>query len=167
MSPLSAQTNGRRTPRNITGIWQGWSVYVPVDGFFFEDREAIYRIEAEFGQRGQRLTMRERITRIYSIDGRPLDQIPTREITGSGRFSSDVDAIVTFSSKDVSFSGTMYLALDATSNELYGILVVRPRHNARPVAVKLLLRRADDTLPTLEDLGIDRIRRLSESDDLQ
>jgi hypothetical protein len=150
-----------RAGSNISGSWHGWSVYLPVDGYFFEDREAIYRTNVTFKQRGQSITMREQLVRIYDIDGRLLDHIPVRTITGRGKFFNGVDAAVSFG-RDAPTSGAMYLALDQAQQELYGMLVVRPRKNARPVAVKVLLRRSEVTIPTLEELGIDRIRRLSD-----
>lgn len=151
----------RRAASSIAGSWHGWSVYLPIDGFFFEDREAIYRTNATLVQRGQRLTMHEQLIRIYDIDGRHLEHIPERLITCRGRFHNSVDAVMTFVSKDAATSGSMYLAFDGARQELYGMLVVRPRKNARPVAVKMLLRRSGAPIPTLEELGIDRVRRLS------
>ncbi len=159
---VSAWTQWRRAGSNIAGSWHGWSVYLPVDGYFFEDHEAIYRTNATFKQRGQSLTMHEQLVRIYDIDGRLLEHIPERNITCRGRFFNGVDAVVSFTGdQGASTSGAMYLALDAAQQELYGMLVVRPRKSARPVAVKVLLRRSEATIPTLEELGIDRIRRLS------
>lgn len=156
-----ARARWRRAGSNIAGSWHGWSVYLPVDGYFFEDREAIYRTNATFVQHGQRLIMHEQLIRIYDIDGRHLENIPERRITCRGRFYNAVDAIVTFSSHEAATSGSMYLALDDTRQELYGMLVARPRKNARPVAVKILLRRTGVPIPTLEELGIDHVRRLS------
>jgi hypothetical protein len=156
-----ARARWRRAASNVAGSWHGWSVYLPVDGYFFEDREAIYRTNATFEQHGQRLTMHEQLIRIYDIDGRHLEHIPERRITCRGRFRNSVDAVVAFSNTDAETSGCMYLALDDTRQELYGMLVVRPRKNARPVAVKILLRRTGVPIPTLEELGIDHVRRLS------
>jgi hypothetical protein len=157
----SAWAQWRRAGSNIAGSWHGWSVYLPVDGYFFEDHEAIYRTNATFKQRGKLLTMHEHLVRIYDIDGRLLEHIPARRITCRGRFFNGMDAVVSFTGEGARTSGSMYLALDAAKQELYGMLVVRPRKNARPVAVKILLRRSEVTIPTLEELGIDRIRRLS------
>ncbi len=155
-----------RAESNISGSWHGWSVYLPVDGYFFEDREAIYRTNATFRQRGQSITMNEQLVRIYDIDGRRLDHIPVRAITCRGRLFNRIDAAVSFGT-GAPTSGAMYLALDQSQQELYGMLVVRPRENARPVAVKILLRRSDAAIPTLEEMGIDRIRRLSDPEQAQ
>jgi hypothetical protein len=62
---------------------------------------------------------------------------------------------------DAATTGVMYLALDTTREEIYSILVVRPRKCARPVAVKMLLRKSGGPIPTLEEVGVDRIRQLS------
>jgi hypothetical protein len=148
----------------MAGTWHGWSVYLPVDGFFFEDREAIYRINATIEQHGRRLAMYEQLIRIYDIDGRLLDNTPVRKFTCKGRLTNSMNAILTFGSADGAISGTIYAALDPAGDEIYGILAVRPRRTGRPVALKMLLRRAEAEMPTLEDLGIDRIRRMSTPD---
>lgn len=150
----------RDEARGVTGDWRGWSAYIPIDGYFFEDHEAIYRTEASFKQHGHHVTVSETLTHIYDIHGKHLEQAPPRKFSGKGIIRHKTDIYISFQEQGSMIDGSMQLFLDPHAAELYGILAVRPRRSARPVAVKLLLRRADQAMPTLEEFGIDRIRQL-------
>ncbi len=150
------------TKLNVTGKWHGWSVYVPIEGFFHKDREAIYRVEAELTQRGRRVWMSEVLKEILDIDGRALDGYPPREFEGKGEMVGDADITLAFAEKHGLTNGTMYLVLNTWGDELYGILAVRNPHIGKPVAVKVLLRRIEKAMPVIEDLGVGTIRALAQ-----
>jgi hypothetical protein len=132
-----------------------------VDGFFFADREAIYRTEAEFRQHRSRVRMTERLSQIYDIDGMYLDHVAPRQFSGWGKVSSRTDMTIAFHQRGAPASGTMVCTLEPGGAEMTAILAVRPRLGAPPVAVKLLLRRVDRPMPRLDEIGIERIRRLA------
>src|SRR5260221_12327493 len=75
----------RAKGERITGRWYGWSVYIPVNGFFSIDREAIYKSVVDFKQRGRRLTFDETLTEFYDIDGRHLAHLAQRRFFGARR----------------------------------------------------------------------------------
>src|SRR4051812_31924765 len=82
----------RRTHgQSLTGTWSGWSIYVPVDGFFSRDNEAIYETTAEFRQHGRRVTFTETLTRIYAIDGTHLAHLAPRHFRGRGKVGGGFD----------------------------------------------------------------------------
>jgi hypothetical protein len=153
----------RRAPDHvdITGTWRGWSVYIPVDGFFFGDREAIYRIEATFKQRGRHLRMTERLSKIFDIDGNALDHIAGRDFTGNGIWTGRTEFTLSFDEYLSVSNGVMMGTTDPEASEITAMLLVRPRLGAPAVAVKLLLRPEDasDELE-LDDLNLRRIRRI-------
>jgi hypothetical protein len=144
----------------MTGKWHGWSVYVPIEGFFFTDREAIYQVIAEFEQKGRHVSMTEVLKEIYNIDGARLEQYSPREFVGKGEMVSEADVTLNFQEKGGLTCGTMYLVLNTWGDELYGIVAVRNPYVGKPVAVKILLRRIEKQMPSLEELGIDRIRNM-------
>jgi len=150
-----------RSQVNLNGQWHGWSVYVPVDGFFFGDQEAIYRTEAEFFQKGRRLRVSEKIHQIYDIHGRPLDHLPPRRFTGRGSVGKQGELVLWFHEQGGVANGAMLCHVHDGGNAIYAVLCVRPRLNGRPVAVKLQLRRASQPMPDLDTLGIDGLRRLA------
>lgn len=145
----------------IDGHWRGWAIYVPVDGFFFPDREAIYRTEARFRQWRRRILMSERLTEIFDLAGRPLAHVPPRDISGSGELTTQGELNVRFREEGAPVRGVLLAQLDQQETELRGVIAVRPRTAARPVAVKLLLRRASSSFPTLDELDVESIRRIA------
>jgi hypothetical protein len=145
----------------IDGYWRGWAIYVPVDGFFFSDREAIYRTEARFHQWRRRILMKEQLTEIFDLAGRPLTHIQQREIVGAGELTAQGELDVRFREERAPVRGVIMAQLDQEETELRGLIAVRPRAGARPVAVKLLLRRASSPFPTLDELDVENIRRIA------
>jgi len=150
----------KRSKLNVTGKWHGWSVYIPLEGSFYEDHEAIYKIEAEFKQVGRRIWITEILKDIYNIYGDRLEDLPPREVIGSGMMVGDADITLRFSEKDSLTPGAMYLVLNTWGDELRGVLAVKSPTIGKPVAVRILLRRIEKRMPSLKELGIARIRNL-------
>ena len=151
----------RRANGRVTGEWYGWSIYIPVDGFFSRDREAIYEVVAKFRQRGQRVTFEETLTRLYDIDGTYLSFLPPRRFRGRGTIGKNYDLSAQLWEKGGLTKGSLYVVVDSRAGELTGMLAIRPPIPGRPVAVKILLRRGDQPRPTWEELGVERIRTLA------
>jgi len=151
----------RAKGERITGRWYGWSVYIPVNGFFSIDREAIYKSVVDFKQRGRRLTFDETLTEIYDIDGRHLAHLAQRRFHGRGRIQGDFDISARFKERRGLTIGSMHLVADWRAHEITGILSVRPQIPGRPVAVKILLRRAGEPMPTWDELGVPLLKVLA------
>lgn len=147
--------------QRLTGRWHGWSVYIPIDGFYSRDSEAIYRTVVDFKQRGRRITFDETLTEIYNIDGSPLWHLGQRQFRGSGAMGGSFDLSARFSETDGLTVGSMHLVADTRAHELIGILAVRPKIPGRPVAVKILLRRVGQQMPTWDDLGVPLLQEIA------
>lgn len=151
--------------QRLTGKWHGWSVYIPVDGFYSRDSEAIYRTVVDFMQHGRRITFRETLTHIYNIDGQMIESLGPRRFSGHGRIDGEFDISGRFKEKNGLTVGSMHIVGDWRAGELTGILAVRPQIPGRPVAVKLLLREVDEPMPTWEDIGLPLLQELARDHD--
>jgi hypothetical protein len=151
--------------QKLSGKWHGWSVYIPVEGFFSRDSEAIYQTVVDFRQRGRRVTFQETLTHIYDINGAILGNLAARHFSGQGRIDSDFDISARLKEQDGLTIGSMHIVVDWRANELTGILAVRPQIPGRPVAVKILLRRVGETVPTWDDLGLPLLQELARNHD--
>lgn len=145
----------------LSGQWHGWSVYIPVEGFFSRDSEAIYQTAVNFRQRGRRIAFEETLTHIFDINGEPLGHLPARHFSGRGRIDGDFDISGSFKERGGLTVGSMHIVVDWRANELTGILSVRPQIPGRPVAVKILLRRVGETMPTWEEIGLPLLQELA------
>jgi hypothetical protein len=152
----------RRSKLNVTGKWHGWSLYIPLEGYFYRDHEAVYRVEAEFKQTGRRIQFTETLTAIYNLYGKRLKDKSPREIIGSGQMVGEADLTLTSREKSSLTNAALYLMTNTFGDEIRGVIAVTSPTIGRPVAVRLLLRRINKEMPSLDELGIEKIRTLVE-----
>ena len=149
----------RRTRLKISGKWHGWSIYIPVDNYN-PGTECVYKIQAEFNQRGSHVSMNETLQEFFDLEMNRLEQKP-RHFVGKGSIVGESDVALDFHEIGGLSYGTIFLVINPTADELEGVIALRNFYVGRPVSVKLSLRRIDDKVPPVEELGIDRLRILA------
>jgi len=153
------------TALSVEGQWHGISVYVPIDSYS-PGSEAIYKFDIEFQQTGSRLRFREWIQEIRDTEGTLLPQAG-RVVKGKGRVVNDRDIIMEFVEEGSLTRGTFYLTADNWVRNVSGVITVRNPHFGAVATVKVLMRRKSEPVPTLAELGWQRLKEFGSSAPVQ
>jgi hypothetical protein len=140
-----------KTRFNVSGKWIGISEFLNTGVSPQVNDEHFFKVEAEFKQRGRKITMTEKITAIYTKEGRPIPFSSSREFSGKGDLIDEVNITLILTEVSGLTCGTAYLVLDTWGNELKGLLAVR-NIDGNPVLVRIHLVRSGRQLPTIEEL---------------
>lgn len=152
----------KRSRLNLTGTWQGVSIYMPID-IFNVGSECIYRFSAEISQFGGTIRIKETIDEFFDIDGNRIDGHAVRVIEGKGKVLGDRDIIIQFREKDNLTCGTMYLTVNTWGKELQGMIAVSNPYFGTPAGVKVVLRRAGEKQLTYDDIGVRKVKAMAEA----
>jgi len=152
----------RPSPFNLSGEWQGMSIYIPIDPLKEEGKECIYKFSVNISQFGGIIRFEETIYEFFDIDCKKIEGTPSRIIKGKGRFISQNEIIIDFEEKyRLTTLGTIYLKLHDSGNELRGIIAIRKPSRSTPVSVKILLRRISEKLVIFDDLEVKKVKKMS------
>lgn len=148
----------KKTTFNLSGNWQGMSVYMPIDSYNVGS-ECVYSFSAVIKQSGNRLKLLETIKDFFDLNMTKLE-LPLRIIEGNGKIVGEKDVIIQFTEKGSVNHGTMYLSSNSWGKELQGIIAVRNPYIGTPSIVKIILGRSDSTPVTPEKLGINKVKAM-------
>lgn len=144
---------------NISGEWQGMSLYIPLQND--NDHECIYKLRVTIKQKGAYIRFEENIYEILDFDNQLMGR-PERKVKGKGKFHSDKDIIIRLQESDCLTCGVIYMVSDSWGNELAGYIVVTNPFDGKPVVVRILLRRSKDRAVQISDLKFDDIKFIHE-----
>lgn len=140
---------------NIAGEWQGMSLYIPLQDD--NDHECIYKLRVKIKQTGPYLSFEENIFEILD-NNHDLMERHERIVKGKGKFYSDKDIIIKLQESEGLTCGVIYMISNYWATELSGYIVVTNPFDGKPVVVRLLLRRKNDTIVMLSDLKFDEVK---------
>ncbi|HEX9965281.1 MAG TPA: hypothetical protein VGB04_09905 [Allosphingosinicella sp.] len=144
----------RKKALHVTGTWQGWSVFRPVElrrKSYHSDDEHYFQVTVDLKQRFGRVRFRETIHAVYRRDGSKVENVPERRFTGSGQVIGGVNLGIIFDEDEGLTCGAMFLTMDTWGKELAGATVVR-NVDGKPVLADVVLWRFPKTPAALQAL---------------
>lgn len=152
---LHAFRKNWRSKLDISGDWQGMSLYIPLQND--TDHECLYKLKVKIKQSGPYLSFEESIFEILD-DSNQIMSRPERIVKGKGKFYGDKDIIIKLQEDRGLTCGVIYMISDSWGKELFGYIVVTNPFDGRPVVVRILLRRTGDQTVKVNDLKFEELR---------
>lgn len=145
---------------DLSGNWTGWSVYIPIEGFFSQNKEAIYKIDALIAQQDNKIKIEERLIEAYTINNTKITQYPGRTFLIEGVIN-ERNIIGTFlTTENVFCFGTLHLFY-TIYHRLTGFISTTHPITNKPAIIKIMLEKTpkeigsgDDELQAIKDLSI-------------
>lgn len=152
---LHAFRKNWRSKLDISGDWQGMSLYIPLQND--TDHECLYKLKVKIKQSGPYLSFEESIFEILD-DCSQIMSRPERIVKGKGKFYGDKDIIIKLQEDRGLTCGIIYMISDSWGKELFGYIVVTNPFDGKPVVVKILLRRTSGQIVKVNDLKFDELK---------